>query len=126
VNSNAFQAHFIVVSAKPLIFRKPHAVLEWGFTPNLPMHPFHARWFWKRALPSYRQSRIMRNPISGKEGEIGAVRTIGHSVIVGQTRYSYTYTQPLRAAGANLPFALREDAPQHEEARRRRHPDAGR
>jgi hypothetical protein len=37
--------------------------------------------------------------ISGKEGEIGAVRTIGHSVIVGQTRYSYTYTQPLRATG---------------------------
>jgi hypothetical protein len=39
------------------------------------------------------------NLISGKEGEIGAVRTIGHSVIVGQTRYSYTYTQPLRATG---------------------------
>jgi hypothetical protein len=37
--------------------------------------------------------------ISGKEGEIGAVRTIGHSVIVGQTRYSYTYTQPLRGGG---------------------------
>lgn len=37
--------------------------------------------------------------ISGKQGEIGAVRTIGHSVIVGQTRYSYTYTQPLRATG---------------------------
>jgi hypothetical protein len=37
--------------------------------------------------------------ISGKEGEIGAIRTIGHSVIVGQTRYSYTYTQPLRASG---------------------------
>ena len=37
--------------------------------------------------------------ISGKEGEIGAVRTVGHSVIVGQTRYSYTYTQPLRATG---------------------------
>jgi hypothetical protein len=38
--------------------------------------------------------------ISGKEGEIGAVRTIGHSVIVGQTRYSYTYTQPLRVSGS--------------------------
>jgi hypothetical protein len=25
--------------------------------------------------------------------------TIGHSVIVGQTRSSYTYTQPLRATG---------------------------
>ena len=37
--------------------------------------------------------------ISGKEGEIGAVRTIGDSVIVGQTRYSYTYTQPMRATG---------------------------
>ncbi len=37
--------------------------------------------------------------LSGKEGEIGAVRTIGHSVIVGQTRHSYTYTQPLRATG---------------------------
>lgn len=37
--------------------------------------------------------------ISGKAGELGAVRTIGHSVIVGQTRYSYTYTQPLRATG---------------------------
>ena len=37
--------------------------------------------------------------ISGKEGEIGAVRTIGHSVIVGQTQYGYTYTQPLRATG---------------------------
>ena len=36
---------------------------------------------------------------SGKEGEIGAVRTIGHSVIVGQTQYGYTYTQPLRAFG---------------------------
>jgi len=37
--------------------------------------------------------------LSGKEGELGAVRTIGHSVIVGQTRYSYTYTQPLRVSG---------------------------
>jgi hypothetical protein len=37
--------------------------------------------------------------ISGKDGAIGAVRTIGHSIIVGQTRYSYTYTQPLRAGG---------------------------
>ncbi len=37
--------------------------------------------------------------LSGKEGELGAVRTIGHSIIVGQTRYSYTYTQPLRCTG---------------------------
>jgi hypothetical protein len=37
--------------------------------------------------------------LSGKEGELGAVRSVGHSVIVGQTRYSYTYTQPLRIGG---------------------------
>jgi hypothetical protein len=37
--------------------------------------------------------------ISGRPGEVGAVRTIGHSIIVGQTQYSYTYTQPLRANG---------------------------
>jgi hypothetical protein len=37
--------------------------------------------------------------ISGRPGEVGAVRTIGHSIIVEQTQYSYTYTQPLRATG---------------------------
>ena len=37
--------------------------------------------------------------ISGKDGEIGTVRTTGHSVIVGQTRFSYTYVQPLRVTG---------------------------
>ena len=37
--------------------------------------------------------------ISGKEGQIGAVRSTGHSVIVGQTQHSYTYTQLLRATG---------------------------
>jgi hypothetical protein len=37
--------------------------------------------------------------LSGKDGELGAVRSVGHSIIVGQTRYSYTYTQPLRATG---------------------------
>ena len=37
--------------------------------------------------------------LSGKEGEVGAVRSVGHSIIVGQTRYSYTYTQPMRATG---------------------------
>ncbi len=37
--------------------------------------------------------------VSGKEGEIGARRTIGRSVIVGKAQHSYTYTQPLRARG---------------------------
>jgi|SRR5687768_6306568 len=31
----------------------------------------------------------------GKDGEVGAVRSIGTEVLVGKTEYSYTYTQPV-------------------------------
>ncbi len=33
---------------------------------------------------------------SGKDGEVGAVRSIGTEVLVGKTELSYTYTQPVR------------------------------
>jgi Polyketide cyclase / dehydrase and lipid transport len=33
---------------------------------------------------------------SGKDGEFGAVRTVGNEVLVGKTELSYTYTQPPR------------------------------
>jgi hypothetical protein len=33
---------------------------------------------------------------SGKDGEIGAVRTVGSEILVGKTELSYTYTQPVR------------------------------
>ncbi len=33
---------------------------------------------------------------SGKDGEVGAVRSIGTEVMVGKTELSYTYTQPVR------------------------------
>jgi hypothetical protein len=33
---------------------------------------------------------------SGKDGEFGAVRSIGNEVLVGKTELSYTYTQPPR------------------------------
>lgn len=32
---------------------------------------------------------------SGKDGEVGAVRSIGNEVLVGKTELSYTYTQPV-------------------------------
>jgi hypothetical protein len=34
---------------------------------------------------------------AGQDGHVGAVRTVGAEVIVAQTQYSYTYTQPPRA-----------------------------
>jgi hypothetical protein len=33
---------------------------------------------------------------SGKDGEVGAMRSIGTEVLVGKTELSYTYTQPVR------------------------------
>jgi len=33
---------------------------------------------------------------SGKDGEFGAVRTVGAEILVGKTELSYTYTQPVR------------------------------
>jgi hypothetical protein len=32
---------------------------------------------------------------SGKDGEVGTVRSIGREILVGKTAFSYTYTQPV-------------------------------
>jgi hypothetical protein len=34
--------------------------------------------------------------VSGKDNEVGAVRTIGAEILVAKTEYSYAYTQPVR------------------------------
>jgi len=34
---------------------------------------------------------------SGKDGEVGAVRSVANEILVGKTELSYTYTQPVRA-----------------------------
>jgi hypothetical protein len=35
--------------------------------------------------------------LSGKDNEVGAVRSVANEILVGKTQYSYTYTQPVRA-----------------------------
>ena len=40
--------------------------------------------------------RVACTITSGKDGEIGAVRSVGSEVLVGKTELSYTYTQPPR------------------------------
>jgi hypothetical protein len=40
--------------------------------------------------------RVTCTIVSGKDGEIGAVRSVGNEVLVGRTELSYTYTQPVR------------------------------
>ena len=34
--------------------------------------------------------------LSGKDYEVGAVRSVANEILVGKTEYSYTYTQPVR------------------------------
>lgn len=41
---------------------------------------------------------------SGKDGEFGAVRSIGSEILVSKTRYSYIYTQPLRTSGTYIMY----------------------
>ncbi len=41
--------------------------------------------------------------LSGTDGEFGAVRSVGNEVLVGKTKYSYTYTQPVRVG---VPFNM--------------------
>jgi hypothetical protein len=40
--------------------------------------------------------RIACTITSGRDGEVGAVRSVANEVLVGKTELSYTYTQPVR------------------------------
>jgi hypothetical protein len=55
---------------------------------------------WKRVGKYCDIGEWLRVPctiVSGKDGEVGTVRSIGTEVLVGKTDLSYTYTQPVRA-----------------------------
>jgi hypothetical protein len=39
--------------------------------------------------------QVMCTITSGKDGEVGAVRSVGREIMVGKTELSYTYTQPV-------------------------------
>jgi hypothetical protein len=47
--------------------------------------------------------RIQCTMLSGKDGEFGAVRSVGNEILVGKTELSYTYTQPVRTG---VPYIL--------------------
>jgi Polyketide cyclase / dehydrase and lipid transport len=50
--------------------------------------------------------------LSGDGSSLGTVRSIGHEVLVGKTKYSYTYTQPVREGVVyNLYHGLLEAVP---------------
>ena len=45
--------------------------------------------------------------VSGKDGEVGVVRSIGTEVMVGKTELSYTYTQPREPAVPTISITAR-------------------
>jgi len=47
--------------------------------------------------------RIQCTISGGKDGEVGAIRSVANEVLVGRTELSYTYTQPVRAG---VPYNL--------------------
>ena len=54
---------------------------------------------WKRVGKYCDLGEWLRIPCtitSGKDGEVGAVRSVANEVLVGRTELSYTYTQPVR------------------------------
>lgn len=62
---------------------------------------------WKRVGKYCDIGEWMRFPCTimhGKDGEVGAVRSIGREVLVGKTDLSYTYAQPIQQA--NQPYNL--------------------
>lgn len=57
---------------------------------------------WKRvgnycAISEWLQISAGCTIISGRDGEVGAVRSVATEVLVAKTEFSYTYTQPVRA-----------------------------
>jgi len=80
----------------PLVIPNPHYVsIELEVDVARP-----AAEVWKRVGKYCDIGEWMRLPsctiLSGKDGELGAVRSIANEVLVGKTELSYTYTQPVR------------------------------
>ncbi len=79
----------------PLAIPNPHYVsIEMEIDVNRP-----APEVWKRVGKFCDIGEWFQFPctiLSGTDGEVGVVRSIGNEVMVGKTELSYTYTQPVR------------------------------
>jgi hypothetical protein len=80
----------------PLAVPNPtYAVIPLEITVNRP-----AAEVWKRVGKYCDIAEWLRIPTctitAGKDGEIGAVRSVAAEILVGRTELSYTYTQPVR------------------------------
>src|SRR2546425_11380208 len=73
----------------------PYVSIPMEITVNRP-----AAEVWKRVGKFCDIGEWLRIPCTitqGKDGEVGAVRSVANEVLVGKTELSYSYTQPVRA-----------------------------
>ncbi len=91
-------AQAAAVGAASVVVEKPTYVsIPLEITVNRP-----AAEVWKRVgkycdISEWLQIAAGCTMLSGKDGDIGSVRSIATEVLVGKTELSYTYTQPVRA-----------------------------
>ena len=82
-------------AASPVVANPTYVTIPMEITVNRP-----AAEVWKRVGKYCDIGEWLRIPCtitSGKDGEVGAVRSVANEVLVGKTELSYTYTQPVRA-----------------------------
>src|SRR5215475_602124 len=80
--------------AGPVVANPTYVTIPLEITVNRP-----AAEVWKRVGKYCDIGEWLRVPctiIAGKDGEVGAVRSVANEVLVGKTELSYTYTQPVR------------------------------
>lgn len=94
---NAFSQTAAPTSSEIVVEKPTYLSLPLEITVNRPVGEV-----WKRIgkycdISEWLQIAAGCTILSGKDGEIGAVRSVATEVLVGKTEYSYTYTQPVRA-----------------------------
>jgi hypothetical protein len=80
--------------AGPVVANPTYVTIPLEITVNRP-----AAEVWKRVGKYCDIGEWLRIPCtitSGKDGEVGAVRSVANEILVGKTELSYTYTQPVR------------------------------
>jgi hypothetical protein len=94
--------------ANPLISPSPtYATIPMEITVNKPAKDVWARVGKYCDISEWLQIAAGCTITSGKDGEVGAVRTVGNEILVAKTDLSYAYTQPVNgAARAGRPYNL--------------------
>src|SRR5262249_14513473 len=79
-------------AVSPVVANPTYVAIPMKITVNRP-----AAEVWKRVGKYCDIGEWLRIPCtitSGKDGEVGAVRSVGSEILVGKTELSYSYTQP--------------------------------